>query len=56
MPSLSNSTGVYSDKLYLTIDESVVDLSSTVLSKADKANTCTIDLTNTLLDIQVDDT
>ena len=40
MASLSNSSDVYADKLYLSLGEvGVVDLAETVAAKAEKAET-----------------
>ena len=56
MASLSNSTDVYADKLYLSLGEvGVVDLAETVAAKAEKAETYTISVIDMILDDKVDD-
>ena len=56
MASLSNSTDVYVDKLYIDFGEvGVVDLAETVAAKAEKAETYTISVIDMILDDKVDD-
>ena len=56
MASLSNSTDVYADKLYLSLGEvGIVDLAETVAAKAEKAETYTISVIDMILDDTVDD-
>ena len=56
MASLSNSTDVYADKLYLSLGEvGVVDLAETVAAKAEKAETYSISVMDMILDDKVDD-
>ena len=57
MASLSNSTDVYVDKLYIDFGEvGVVDLAETVAAKAEKAETYTISVLDEILNDKVDDT
>ena len=57
MASLSNSTDVYADKLYLSLGEvGVVDLAETVAAKAEKTETYTISVLDMILDDKIDDT
>jgi len=57
MASLSNSTDVYADKLYISLGEvGVVDLAETVAAKAEKAETYTISVLDMILDDKIDDT
>ena len=57
MASLSNSTDVYVDKLYIDFGEvGVVDLAETVAAKAEKAETYSISVMDMILDDKIDDT
>ena len=57
MASLSNSTDVYADKLYISLGEvGVVDLAETVAAKAEKAETYTISVMDMILNDKIDDT
>ena len=56
MASLSNSTDVYADKLYISLGAvGVVDLAETVAAKAEKAETYSISVMDMILDDKVDD-
>ena len=57
MASLSNSSDVYADKLYLSLGEvGVVDLAETVAAKAETTETYTISVLDMILDDKIDDT
>ena len=56
MASLSNSTDVYADKLYLSLGEvGVVDLAETVGAEAEKSETYSISVMDMILNDKVDD-